>query len=108
MKIEHEGNSVKFVVSESEKCGVWGLTAGSTQCVLPSKAGSSLRFQIEGSADVVTGLSLLTDDDAIIGLQTRCSELRALYKVLAKDISVNQWGKNLKRYRRSHEQLKVF
>ena len=101
------GCMVEFVVNEGDECGIWGVSALNPEVGISPVMGGGLRFDVVGSHEQFTGLSLLTDNNAIVDIQRKSSELRSLYRVLDRDIPPKQWGGNLKRYRRSHGKLRL-
>ena len=96
-----------FTLSPCTNVNVFNLTSESSHKLLPSMSGGSLRFEIIGSAETVSGLSLLTDDNTIIEIQKRCGELRSLFRMLSGDVPAKQWPEKLRRYKRYKDKLSL-
>ena len=92
-------NSFKFDSCYTVGCNSHVLT--------PTLTGGNLRFEIKGSSETITGLSLLTENNVIQRMQKRDKELRTLYNSLSRNVPPREWDQCIKEYRRYHRDLHV-
>ena len=68
---------------------------------------NDLRFSIQGESSVITGLSLLTNNDLVKEVQSRCGELKSLHKCLKDSVAPKNWPSSISRYRRFAKKLSI-
>ena len=71
------------------------------------KVGDDLRFVIEGHSSSVSCLELTNDLDSIRCVQTKCSDLHLLCKMISKRIAPYKWPKTLKLYKKHHNNVLI-
>ena len=86
---------------------VFNLTTGSPVEEISRFSSGDLRFKIEGNSDVITGLSLLMDNDMIGTLQSKCPLIKLVVKNIRNNIPSSNWPKRIKTFARYARKLSI-
>ena len=75
--------------------------------LIPKLINNDLRFELSGNSNLITGLSLLVDNETIKFVQKRSKDLSKLFKLISQDIPCRDWPNSHSNYRRYRERLHI-
>ena len=75
---------------------------------LKSYVVGDIRFELKGSSDTVTGLSLLMNDETIRDVQSHCSAIKSVIRCINAKTPTKLWPKNVNNFARFHKRLEVY
>ena len=83
------------------------IPEGTSHIIKPSFVEGSLRFEVKGSSETITGMSLLVEGNVVNQLQSRNTELNELRKLIKGNVPSKDWPGRLTSYRRHANKLSI-